>query len=170
MTFHILRIPEKTDGLPYPRRGRCPHRPAAPAPVDLQASGSEKRSRGNTTTTPTTSAPSATGRQSQESQKRIACPKARQNRRLHRSVDSRQRGGTKVPERAKRFSLWTVRLRSRWRLCRLRMRHTPCGYGPFSFPQDGKENGGCILHGQCPLREQESPWAAVRRPTSPRAD
>ena len=24
----------------------------------------------------------------------------------------------------------------------LRMRHTPCGYGPFSFPQDGKENGG----------------------------
>ena len=43
-----------------------------------------------------------------------------------------------APERAKRFSLWTVRLRSRWRLCRLRMRHTPCGYGPFSFPQDGK--------------------------------
>ena len=32
----------------------------------------------------------------------------------------------------------------RWRLAALRMRHTPCGYGPFSFPQDGKENGGCI--------------------------
>ena len=94
-----FRIPEKTDGLshphkndgfraslkkadalphprkngrlhpPHPRRGRCPHRPAAPAAADLQASGSEKRSRDNATTTPTTSAPSATGRQLQESQK-----------------------------------------------------------------------------------------------------
>ena len=34
------------------------------------------------------------------------------------------------------FSLWTVQSRSRWRLCRLRMRHTPCGYGPFLFWQD----------------------------------
>ena len=43
--------------------------------------------------TPTTSAPSATGRQSQKLQKMIACPKAGQNRRLHRYVDLRQRGG-----------------------------------------------------------------------------
>ena len=26
----------------------------------------------------------------------------------------------------------------------LRMRHTPCGYGPFLFWQDQKRNGGCI--------------------------
>ena len=54
------------------------------------ASGSEKRSRDNAMTTPTTSAPSATGRQSQKSQKMIACPKAGQNRRLHRSADPRR--------------------------------------------------------------------------------
>ena len=103
MTFHILRIPEKTDGLPHPRRDRCPHRPAAPVPADLHASGSEKRSRGNTATPPTRPAPSATGRQSQESQKGVACPKAQQNRSRHRSADSRQRGGTKVPERDNAF-------------------------------------------------------------------
>ena len=33
---------------------------------------------------------------------------------------------------------WAVQSRSRWRLCRLRKRHTPCGYGPFSFRQDRK--------------------------------
>ena len=117
----------------------------------------------NATTTPTASAPSATGRQSQESQKGVACPKARQNRRLHRSADSRQRGGTKVPERAKRFSLWTVRLRSRWRLCRLRMRHTPCGYGPFLFWQDKREMGGasCMDNAPCGSRD---PGANLRRP------
>ena len=54
------------------------------------ASGSEKRSRDNAMTTPTTSAPSATGRQLQKSQKSIACPKAGQNRRLHRSADPRR--------------------------------------------------------------------------------
>ena len=54
------------------------------------ASGSEKRSRDNAMTTPTTSAPSATGRQSQKLQKMIACPKAGQNRRLHRSADPRR--------------------------------------------------------------------------------
>ena len=54
------------------------------------ASGSEKRSRDNAITTPTTSAPSATGRQSQKLQKMRACPKAGQNRRLHRSADPRR--------------------------------------------------------------------------------
>ena len=43
--------------------------------------------------TPTTSAPSATGRQSGKSQKSIACPKARPNRSRHRYADPRQRGG-----------------------------------------------------------------------------
>ena len=35
-----------------------------------------------------------------------------------------------------RFFLLDRPLRSRWRLCRLRMRHTPCGCGPFSFCQE----------------------------------
>ena len=40
-------------------------------------------------------------------------------------------------------------------------------HGPFSFPQDGKENGGCILAGQAPLREQESPWPPSGGPHLP---
>ena len=47
----------------------------------------------NATTTPIRSAPSATGRQLQKSQKTLACPTARQNRRLHRYADPRTRGG-----------------------------------------------------------------------------
>ena len=43
--------------------------------------------------TPTTSAPSATGRQSGKSQKSIACPKARPNRSRHWYADPRTRGG-----------------------------------------------------------------------------
>ena len=45
------------------------------------------------------------------------------------------------------FSLWTV-------------------HGPFSFPQDGKENGGCIPLDQPPAGA-EVPVAAGRRPVSP---
>ena len=127
---------------PHPRRGRCPHRPAAPAPADLQASGSEKRSRDNATTTPTRPAPSATGRQSQESQKGVACPKAQQNRSRHRSADSRQRGGPLHLSASKRFSLWTV-------------------HGPFLFWQDKREMGGASRMDNAPLREQESPRVRV---------
>ena len=39
-------------------------------------------------------------------------------------------------------------------------------HGPFSFPQDGKENGGCIPLDQ-PLAGAKIPEAAVRRPVSP---
>ena len=80
----------------YPggRRGLCFRADAHIRPLHQfprgTASGSEKRSRDNAMTTPTTSAPSATGRQSQKSQKMIACPKAGQNRRLHRSADPRR--------------------------------------------------------------------------------
>ena len=38
-------------------------------------------------------------------------------------------------------------------------------HGPFSFPQDGKENGGCIPLDQ-PLAGAKIPEAAVRRPAS----
>ena len=80
----------------YPggRRGLCFRADAHIRPLHQfprgTASGSEKRSRDNAITTPTTSAPSATGRQSQKLQKMIACPKAGQNRRLHRSADPRR--------------------------------------------------------------------------------
>ena len=73
------------------------------------ASGSEKRSRDNAITTPTTSAPSATGRQSQKSQKMIACPKAGQNRRLHRSADPRRAEGHCTGARQALFSLGRAR-------------------------------------------------------------
>ena len=96
--------------------------------------------------TPTTSAPSATGRQLQKSQKSIACPKAGQNRRLHRSAAPRRAEGHCTGAR-QRFSLWTV-------------------HGPFSFPQEGKENGGCIPLDQPPAGA-EVPVAAGRRPVSP---
>ena len=51
------------------------------------------------------------------------------------------------------FFLLDRPLRSRWRLCRLRMRHTPCGCGPFSFRQDEKKMGGGLpdyQHSLCP--------------------
>ena len=81
------------------------------------ASGSEKRSRDNAMTTPTTSAPSATGRQLQKSQKSIACPKARPNRSRHRFAAPLQRGGPLHQSASRRLSLWTV-------------------HGPFLFWQD----------------------------------
>ena len=36
-------VPHKTESLPRPRRGRCPHRPVAEASINHQASGSENR-------------------------------------------------------------------------------------------------------------------------------
>ena len=86
------------------------------------ASGSEKRSRDNAMTTPTTSARSATGRQLEKSQKSIACPKAGPNRRLHRSAAPRRAEGHCTGAR-QRFSLWTV-------------------HGPFLFWHDKREMGG----------------------------
>ena len=50
-------------------------------------------------TTPTPSALSAADQQLQESQKTQACPKARPNRRLHRSAAPRRQRAT-APERA----------------------------------------------------------------------
>ena len=41
-------------------------------------------------------------------------------------------------------------------------------HGPFSFPQVGKENGGCITAGQAPCGSR-IPVAAGRRPKFPRA-
>ena len=49
--------------------------------------------------TPTPSAPSATGRQSRELQKGLACPKARPNRSRHRYADPRCARRATAPER-----------------------------------------------------------------------
>ena len=60
-------------------------------------------------------------------------------------ADPRQRGGTYVPERVKAFFLFGPCNRAAvGGSAALRMRHTPCGYGPFLFWQDQKRNGGCI--------------------------
>ena len=107
------------------------------------ARGSEKRSRDHASTTPTTSAPSATGRQSQESQKRIACPKVRPNRRLHRYAAPRRAEGHCTGAR-QRFSLWTV-------------------HGPFLFWHDKREMGGASPLDKPPAGADPLP-AAVRRP------
>ena len=139
------------DGFRHPRRGRCPHRPVPPAPIDHQASGSEKRSNSMRRPPPTTWALSATGRQRQESQKSIACPTARQNRRLHRYADPRRARRATVPERAQApFSL-------------------PPGAAYSLFGQGQKENGGRIPRGNGPLREQNPPWPTSGGPSSPKA-
>ena len=83
------------------------------------------------------------------SQKMIACPKASPNRRLHRYADSRQRGGTKVPECAQAaFSFG------------------PCT-ARFLFRKTEKKMG---VHPRwtSPPAGAESPVAAVRRPAFPR--
>jgi len=102
------------------------------------ASGSEKRSRDNAITTPTTSAPSATGRQSQKLQKMIACPKAGQNRRLHRSADPR-RAEARTRRSASKRSFLLDRAR------------------PVFFSTRGKRKWGASRW-TSPLREQKSPW------------
>ena len=108
------------------------------------ASGSEKRSRDNAMTTPTTSAPSATGRQLQTCRRE---KRARRQAKIGACTDPptpvarrRERAGARLSG----LFFWTV-------------------HSPFSFPQEGKENGGCIPLDQPPAGA-ESPVAAGRRP------
>ena len=103
------------------------------------ASGSEKRSRDNAITTPTTSAPSSTGRQSQKLQKMIACPKAGQNRRLHRSADPR-RAEARTRRSASKRSFLLDRAR------------------PVSLFHKREKKMGGASRWTSPLREQKSPW------------
>ena len=93
--------------------------------------------------TPTRSAPSATGRQLQKLQKTQACPKVRQNRRLHRYADPRRAEGYCTGAR-QRFSLWTV-------------------HGPFLFWQDKREMGGASWLDKPPAGA-DTPVANLRRP------
>ena len=137
----------------YPggRRGLCFRADAHIRPLHQfprgTASGSEKRSRDNAITTPTTSAPSATGRQLQTCRRE---KRARRQVKIGACTDPptpvarrRERAGARLSG----LFFWTV-------------------HGPFSFPQEGKENGGCILLDQPPAGA-EVPVAAGRRPVSP---
>ena len=108
------------------------------------ASGSEKRSRDNAMTTPTTSAPSATGRQLQTCRRE---KRARRQAKIGACTDPPPPVARRHERAGARLSglfFWTV-------------------HGPFSFPQEGKENGGCIPLDQPPVGA-ESPVAAGRRP------
>ena len=119
---------------------------SALAPVrDSQRQRKEKQF--NAMTTPTRSAPSATGRQLQKSQKAIACPKVRQNRRLHRYADPRRARRATAPERAQAaFSFG------------------PCT-ARFLFRKTEKKMGGCIPLDKPPCGSRD-PVAAVRRPVT----
>ena len=96
---------------------------------------------------PTTSAPSATGRQLQTCRRE---KRARRQVKIGACTDPptpvarrRERAGARLSG----LFFWTV-------------------HGPFSFPQEGKENGGCIPLDQPPAGA-EVPVAAGRRPVSP---
>ena len=135
-------------GPRHPRRGRCPHRPAAPAPVNRQASGSVKWSRGNAITTPITSAPSATGQQLQKLQKRIACPTVAQIGACTDTPTPVARGGPLHRSAPKRLFLFHRARRI------------------LFLGKTKKRMGGAPLWEHPPGRSQTSE-AAGRRPTNP---
>ena len=126
----------------------------------------------NAMTTPTRSAPSATGRQLQKSQKAIACPKVRQNRRLHRYADPRRARRATAPERAQAaFSFGPCTARFLFRKtegapaapravgrggARERAQFSPQAETELSGLCDD-DNGGRIPRGSGPLREQNLP-------------
>ena len=102
----------------------CPARELpikASAPTTARAARSEaeraEREAGQMRScTPTTSAPSATGRQSGKSQKSIACPKARPKRSRHWYADPRTRGGPLHRSAPGAFFSYTGRGGVRYRL------------------------------------------------------
>ena len=100
--------------------------------------------------TPLPSTPSGTGRQSQESQKAQACPKASPNRRLYRYADLRRARRAAAPERANAFLFG------------------PCT-ARFSFGET-KEKWGVHSGWTSPLREQTPPWPPSGGPYPRAAD
>ena len=95
--------------------------------------------------TPTTSAPSATGRQYLP---RRRVKRARRSGKIGAGTDTPtpvRTEGRCTGVRPSGLFFWTV-------------------HGPFSFPQDGKENGGCILAGQAPLAGASPPWPLFSGP------
>ena len=117
---------------------------AAHAPVkNSQRQRKEKQL--DATTTPTRSAPSATGRQYLP---RRRVKRARRRAQIGAGTDTPtpvRTEGRCTGVRPSGLFFWTV-------------------HGPFSFPQDGKENGGCILAGQAPLAGASPPWPLFSGP------
>ena len=129
---------------------------------------------------PDEGAPSATGRQSQKSQKMIACPKAGQNRRLHRSADPRR-----AEARTRRSASKRSFLLDRARPVSLLARPKGAPAAPRAVGRGGAreraqfspqaetelsglcddDNGGRIPRGSGPLREQNPPWPPFGGPT-----
>ena len=122
---------------------------------------------------PATSAPSATGRQSRELQKGLACPKARPNRSRHRFAAPPSARRATAPERIQApFSLDRARpvsLLARPKGApaapravgrggaRERAQFSPQAETELSGLCDD-DNGGRIPRGSGPLREQNPPW------------
>ena len=132
---------------------------------------------------PATSAPSATGRQSGELQKGLACPKARPNRSRHRFAAPPSARRATAPERIQApFSLDRARpvsLLARPKGAPAAPRAVGRGgareqaqFSPQAEPELSglcdDDNGGCIPLDQPPAGA-ESPVAAGRRPKFPRA-
>ena len=132
-SFRAFRFATRCPGG---RRSRCSSSPLL-KPSSTTGQRQRKEKQLNATTTPTPSAPSATGQQLEKSQKSIACPKASPNRRLHRSADPRRAEGRCTGAR-QRFSLWTV-------------------HGPFLFWQDKREMGGASPLNKPPCGSRSPP-------------
>ena len=117
---------------------------AAHAPVkNSQRQRKEKQL--DATTTPTRPAPSATGRQYLP---RRRVKRARRRAQIGAGTDTPtpvRTEGRCTGVRPSGLFFWTV-------------------HGPFSFPQDGKENGGCIPAGQAPLAGASPPWPLFSGP------
>ena len=117
--------PGEVQGYPPAPLPAAAHAPAKNQAAPSEAEGAEREAGQMRSCTPTTSAPSATGRQSGKSQKSIACPKARPNRSRHWYADPRTRGGPLHRSAPGAFFSYT-------------------GRGAFSFWRNQKENGGRI--------------------------
>ena len=138
------------DGFRHPRRGRCPHRPVPPAPIDHQASGSEKRS--NSMRRPPRRPghhPARDGSIDLAEDPSVPEGQAKSEQAPIRRPPSRAEGHC-TGARLAPFSL-------------------PPGAAHSLFGQDQKENGGRIPRGNGPLREQNPPWPTSGGPSSPKA-
>ncbi len=143
-SFRAFRFATRCPGG---RRSRCSSSPLL-KPSSTTGQRQRKEKQLNATTTPTPSAPSATGQQLEKSQKSIACPKASPNRRLHRSADPRRAEGRCTGARQALFSLDRAR--------------------PVSLLARQKRNGGCIPAGQAPCGSRNPSWPPSGGPNLPR--
>ena len=149
LPLRLLSLPR---AIPRGSRGSGPMRASAPTTTRVARSEAERAEREAgqmRPCTPTTFAPSATGRQFQKSQKIVACPKVGPNRRLHRYADPRCARRATAPERAQAiFSL-------------------PPGAAHSLFVKNKKRMGGAPLWEQPPWQEPDPRGRRTAAPISP---